>query len=102
MPFERVRILLRFVAQPTADMIGNDNTMVLTKRLHQVAPVKRPGRIAMYHYHRLKGTSPGAFVEVMVAQVIKLQVVRAEGILTPPIGRRIIHVANISVVRNSR
>ena len=50
---EAVGILLRFVAQSTADMIDRENTIMITESEDEIAPIKGPRWIAVDQKERL-------------------------------------------------
>ena len=48
---QRVRVILGLTAEPAADMVNRNCAEAVSKSQYQIAPVERPGRIAMYHQH---------------------------------------------------
>ena len=61
MVFEPVRVFLRLVRQPTADMVGNDHAMGGAQGGDQAAIIERPGRVAMDH----QNNAATAFIDII-------------------------------------
>ena len=78
---EAIGIMLRLVAQSAADVVDGDHAIVLPPAADQLAPIERPGRIAVDQQQHF--ALP--LVEVMIAPAVQPQLVRGKGIQRTPI-----------------